>query len=684
MKQAFPKSHPCFNWWETTSIHSSLLTRISSPVSPEYNTLLSSLPQCEDASRLRSAFDALALWSSLLAKHHEGFSELLELLFHFDWRVEDEGVMDSFENVLVSLVSADAGFLDPIFRLVVSNFVGESGKEGGGGGVVGENMGGDGVPPGVQDGDELGDFHNGGTGDGRTVQEKQDAMRIDHLHKTIQRILRVNPMGCTALLPVMIDSFPRERMSVECQVGFLKQALRVGDYVPVLRDRLLNVAIERILDLDVRLSFENEDETMVGSALFSMEIEEPSGNSNKRSRIDQDNSELAEKVDALLCTLFDYLDSKEKKSKTMFKSALQSFERLILRTGRAKTCQFFLFYACRSKSSFIKSFLELLENAIEDEGEDLQVRRSAANFLGSFLARAKFIKNKIVKCALERACAWVYREYSLTPKSTTVAISASSSSSNASARKERRRKNRTVVDATFQAIIYALLFKGKHLGGMEFVLNELNGWDELTNGDMDCPLMRVPKEIREEYWSFCAREGGGDFYKTTDLNKRRKSTPPPRLAAMEDLDATMNSERAVRLENQSFPFDPLVLSKSAKRLEPLYQSWVALDDDDSEDDEDGISDSSGSSSENDDDKDDDDEDETMLSDERLLRGTLPQPIRIARIKRLLGVQFEDSPGIASNAFPSLTLKAAPMAICVAARDRTLSRLSYDSGLAGSW
>lgn len=54
--------------------------------------------------------------------------------------------------------------------------------------------------------------------------------------------------------------------------------------------------------------------------------------------------------------------------------------------------QFIVFYACQFKSSFCDLFIQNLLEIIADRGEVVVVRKNAASFLGSFIARAKYLK----------------------------------------------------------------------------------------------------------------------------------------------------------------------------------------------------------------------------------------------------------------------------------------------------
>ena len=89
-------------------------------------------------------------------------------------------------RVQASLVSSNAGFAEPAFQLIVSNF--------------------------------------------SKLPVEDDALRESKsksLHSALHRLLRVNPLACSALLPVIVESFPHAYNKREVQEAFLIESLKV-------------------------------------------------------------------------------------------------------------------------------------------------------------------------------------------------------------------------------------------------------------------------------------------------------------------------------------------------------------------------------------------------------------------------------------------------------------------------
>ena len=87
-----------------------------------YEKLMDELQTCVDVARLCSIFQGIGQNAGLLSKHHKDLEDLLSLLFMFDWSCDDQ-VAEAFEALLCNLVSANAGFVEPCFQLLVSNLL---------------------------------------------------------------------------------------------------------------------------------------------------------------------------------------------------------------------------------------------------------------------------------------------------------------------------------------------------------------------------------------------------------------------------------------------------------------------------------------------------------------------------------------------------------------------------------
>lgn len=133
--------------------------------------------------------------------------------------------------------------------------------------------------------------------------------------------------------------------------------LSIGTYVPVLRERIFSLCIDRLLDVDVELNANQvalEESNKRKQAQQEEDEEARDKRNKKRARVVSFSEsivprlrELGEKADVMINILFDYVDSfldasnnnnNVKQRNEFFKSIiLASFEKLILRTRKATT-----------------------------------------------------------------------------------------------------------------------------------------------------------------------------------------------------------------------------------------------------------------------------------------------------------------------------------------------------------
>lgn len=105
-----------------SKIRTALLKKLKENDSSSYHILLSELQSCSDFRELSAIFHALSQQAGIIAQYHESLQDLLNLLFMFDWS-GDEQVAVAFEALLCSLVSANAGFVEACFQLLIQNLL---------------------------------------------------------------------------------------------------------------------------------------------------------------------------------------------------------------------------------------------------------------------------------------------------------------------------------------------------------------------------------------------------------------------------------------------------------------------------------------------------------------------------------------------------------------------------------
>jgi RNA polymerase I-specific transcription initiation factor RRN3 len=117
--------------------------------------------------------------------------------------------------------------------------------------------------------------------------------------------------------------------------------------------------------------------------------------------ISSDSKQMTSKLDALLCIMFDYIKSLSKKAliedtfaqdfSLVFDGMLHSFDNMMLPTHKLRSAQFIIFYYCSLETYFAQDFMGLLVTHLVEPSNSSVLRMASSSYLGSFIARAKFI-----------------------------------------------------------------------------------------------------------------------------------------------------------------------------------------------------------------------------------------------------------------------------------------------------
>mmetsp|Transcript_9574 Transcript_9574/g.16795 ORF Transcript_9574/g.16795 Transcript_9574/m.16795 type:complete len:727 (+) Transcript_9574:49-2229(+) len=534
--------------------------------STEYVALMDELKNGNDPERLRDLFAAIGQHASLVSKFHTKFEDLMGLLFLYNWSFGDD-VSAAFESILLGLVSSNAGFLEPVFQLITQNFFP----------LDTEAL--DDLDSDDSDSDEDNDE------DGTQKIGKQDEVakqRSNRIHLCVKSILRIVPLGCSMLLNVLVAQFPKYNDTVARHVAFVREALKVCEYTPVLRDRILALAFERMLAIDTEIRMEDltreaairGDEETEETDIFDMDVtgldeeELTQLQETKRNKMDQLKKDIAEKrrirakaekLDQVLEVIFEYsdleLNKNRRSAKVYFQLLLNIFDRMVLPTKTAKFIQFVHFYACRKRADFVDRFVErLLQRCLVSNPNETPptVQLYASSYLASFLARGLFIGVDSTHSALRHIMKWLhtYNE--------SVATELATRSLSVSVRIEP--DDHIQYYAMCQAAIYILMFKGEDL-----TVEDLRAmrWTEIFNGPL-LPLSFISPDLVTEFVTYACEK--------TILDVDALATIQ---ASLDDSSEEAQSRKIAEKLSGHFPFDPCLLRRTASRIGPFYQEWLS-------------------------------------------------------------------------------------------------------------
>ena len=114
--------------------------------------------------------------------------------------------------------------------------------------------------------------------------------------------------------------------------------------------------------------------------------------------ITSEPKKMISKLDSLICVMFDYIVTLSKKTQInssifpdVFDSILEVFNRIMLPTHKLRSVQFIIFLCCSLEPNFCQDFLGSLVSHLVTPSFSPIGRIASSSYLGSFIARAKFI-----------------------------------------------------------------------------------------------------------------------------------------------------------------------------------------------------------------------------------------------------------------------------------------------------
>ncbi|XP_025711390.1 RNA polymerase I-specific transcription initiation factor RRN3 isoform X1 [Callorhinus ursinus] len=476
------------------------------------------------------------------------FEQLICILLRLQWLNRSQTVVEEYLAFLGNLVSAQTVFLRPCLSMIVSHF----------------------VPPRVVI--KEGDIDVSDSDD----EDDNLPANFDTCHRALQIIARYVPSTPWFLMPILVEKFPFVRKSERTLECYVHNLLRISVYFPTLRHEILELVIEKLLKLDVNASrqdIEDAEEAAIqtGSGpdategLFNMDEDEDTEYDTKADpqRLDRMVHPVAERLDILLSLLLSYIkdvcyvDGKvdNNKTKDLYRDLITIFDKLLLPTHASCHVQFFMFYLCSFKLGFAEAFLEHLWKKLQDPNNPAIIRQAAGNYIGSFLARAKFIPLITVKSCLDLLVNWLHiylnNQDSGTKAFCDVALHGPFYSA-------------------CQAVFYTFVFRHKQLlsGNLKEGLRYLQSlnFERIVMSQLNPLKICLPSVVN--FFAAITSKYQLVFCYTIIERNNRQMLPVIRNTAGGDSVQTCTNPL-----DTFFPFDPCVLKRSKKFIDPVYQIW---------------------------------------------------------------------------------------------------------------
>ncbi|XP_059203952.1 RNA polymerase I-specific transcription initiation factor RRN3 [Centropristis striata] len=474
------------------------------------------------------------------------YEQLIYTLLRVPWLGRSQAVVEEYLVFLGNLVSAQTVYLRACLHMVVSHF----------------------TPKRVT-------FCEGGVDISDSDDEDETLPRsFDQCHQALQVITRYVPSTSRFLMPILQENFPFVQKSSRALECYVHNLLRVTTYIPSIRRDVLEVIIGKMLKLDVsasRSDIEEAEENVVPSqrteeGLFDMD-EDLSADLPSRSSVMA--HPVADRLDTLMAVLMAYIKDvchvndclHVERTKDLYRDLLSVFDKLILPTHASSHVQYTLFYLCSFRVALAEAFLDHLWKILQNPSQPAVLRQAAAGYLGSFLARAKFIPVLTVRACLDLLLSWLHRY-----------IDSQDSSG-------RQACCDISLHGPFysacQAVFYTLIFRHRAMleGNMKTGLEYLQSLN--LERVVMCQLnpLKVCLPSVTSMFAAITRKYQVVFCYTVIERNNRHVLPVVRSSAGGD-SVTTNTNPL----DSCFPFDPYLLKRSGQLMEPLYQVWEELAD----------------------------------------------------------------------------------------------------------
>ena len=428
--------------------------------------------------------------------------------------------------------------------------------------------------------------------------------------------MRLCPKGKTELFPIISSNAPYRVQPEEHLVRYYKQAFHVVNYLPSIQNQLIELIVDKSLEIDVEIKISDDGEATIDierderiqSEIFEFDDSDAKPNQQKddgQSQVD----DMANKLDSLLSLLFQFIESRPAIA-DIFPILLNVVMNSILITHKSKFVQFIILYACgideqrqrnnedetttttttksgRKQQPFYRDFANHLIENVLDPYRATSTRQTAALYLASFVSRGAFVKPETV-CEMVRSLLQWTETYMKALNPTQIYA--------ADAR--RQSSHHSLFYTVCQSVFYIMCFRGKeaiqyyhdqisaHRSQEELDLIDLSStqWTRLC-GHALRPLNFCLDSVKTEFLQLVRVFNLIDAATIEEISnverqvviKRKKPTSIRTPATLEKERRSGGVGGLGRGRNpldSFFPFDPFLLRQSHIFIEPHYNHWL--------------------------------------------------------------------------------------------------------------
>lgn len=461
--------------------------------------------------------------------------EIMNYLLRLDWVHKSSEVVSLYQELILNVVSAHPYYLRSVLEMLIKLF---------------------------STGDDGTDYV--------TEKEKELFSKGHHLIKEITALVPTSP---SLLCNVIVKNYPYLKKDVHVHVCYFTNVLEMCTYLPAHHQIIMEDLTIKLLQMDAlcpRNQIEEDElENCVDEKSFPMDHD----GTDAPGEQDRMVNPLANTLDVIMDSLFQYTRrvcfSKDGKvfnweaTKKFFKEILALFDKVILPTHGSVHTQFILFYLCSLKPDLQEAYIDYLWKKVQNPNTPATLRQAAMFYIGSFLARASYVTVGTVAVCFDLFCHWIHQYIDTQCYRNYADISAHGT-----------------FYAVCQAVFYVFAFRHKELIEMK------NGLKILQNLNFEriimCrlnPLKVCLPAIVQNFASVTRSYQLAYCYTVIEKNNRNLISRV--------VQSSNGTTEAVKLTvlHTLFPFDPYLLKRSKKWIEPMYRVYDPEDSEPMDDEE---------------------------------------------------------------------------------------------------
>nr|AEE63061.1 unknown [Dendroctonus ponderosae] len=392
-----------------------------------------------------------------------------------------------------------------------------------------------------------------------TEKDRQICLNI---HVVIKILLDVVPICKDLLLQSITRQYPYYNRPTHTQEYYLHHILMVLAYQPSFKPDIFHLVLVKLIKMDVNAPKEViTQEMMEDETIFPMEDDAKSTKTISTSFTNVNRSDLGVALDACMDLLLGYI-SKEcltqdgsadwEKTKNLYHHLLTAFDKVILPTYNSHHTQFVMFAMCALKPAVTEAFLSHLWKKVCNPNVAAVLRQTAITYIASLVARGQFVSLVVLKGTMQQMADWIHSYMKNQDGLECV---------NSDLRVH------SVFYSVCQALFYLLAFRHKDLVESKknvVFLQSLQLGKMVTNR---LNPLRVCHQAVVQSFAAVARKYQLAYCYTVIDHNSRNSMP-----------TIYQDEKGSRIVSDNllcdyYPFDPYVLVRSGKRIQPHYRDY---------------------------------------------------------------------------------------------------------------